>query len=467
MAAGVKRTGAGARLLALLLAGVLLFGALGATGAADAAATRAEEAATLLSPGASVVVVPVHGEVEFGLERFIARALREAEAAGASIVVLELDTPGGRVDAAHAIATAVERSATPTVAYVAPWALSAGALIALSADYLFMAPGGSIGAAEPRPADEKTISALRADFAAAAERNGRDPQIAAAMVDARIVIEGVVAEGELLTLTAAEAEALGFSDGTAANRRALLAMLGNEDATVTVLQMQGPERFVRFITSPLVAPLLLAAGLGGLVFEALTPGLGLPGLIGALCLALYFGGHILAGLAGWEVLAIFLAGVLLLLAEVFTAGFGILGISGLIAMGISIFMTAPTAEEALRSLLLTLVVAVAAAVILIRLGRTRGLWRRLMLGTRLEKQAGYVAATYPAELIGREGVTVTPLRPAGTVLIDGKRWDVVTEGEYIGAGQPVRVIDVQGPRIVVSAAPSPEGEAASTEGSEA
>src|SRR5690606_15671992 len=272
-----------------------------------------------------VYVVPVEGNVEHGLARFIERAVGEAEAAGAGLIVFALDTPGGRLDSVLDIRRTIVASPVPTAAYVEHWAISAGALIALATEHLYMAPGATLGAAEPRPADEKTISAVRAEFEAAARRRGRDPQVAAAMVDAAVAIEGLVEAGQILTLTAEQAAEIGFSDGLAAGRAELLAALGAGEARIVETEPRPAERFARFVTDPVVAPILLAIGFMGLVAELLLPGFGFPGIASIIALTLYFGGHMLAGLAGWEVVVLFLVGGRLLALEAFTPGFGVFG----------------------------------------------------------------------------------------------------------------------------------------------
>ncbi|HEX6989098.1 MAG TPA: nodulation protein NfeD [Bacillota bacterium] len=418
------------------------------------------------APAELVYVVPVNGNVEHGLARFIRRAIGEAEAAGADLVVVEIDTPGGRLDSVLEIRRDLVGSPVPTATYVEHRAWSAGALIALSTQHLYMAPDASIGAAEPRPPDEKTISAVRAEFEATARRHGRDPQVAAAMVDASVEIEGVVEEGHILTLTADRALEIGFIDGVAANRTELLAALGAADARVVVVEPRGAERFARFITDPVVAPILLAVGFMGLVAELLLPGFGFPGLVGIAALALYFGGHMLAGLTGWEVVILFLVGVVLLAVEVFMPGFGVFGIAGLGAMLLSVFLTAPSAADAVRSLFAAVGTSLILGFILVRYAGARGLWSRLALGERLSGEQGYVAPSYPRELVGRTGRAVTTLRPAGTAVIDGRRWDVVTEGSFIKAGSLVRVIAVEGVRIVVTEAEPGEATTASPAGEE-
>lgn len=404
------------------------------------------------SPGSGrVLVVPISGNIETGLARFLGRAFDRAEAIGADLILLEINTPGGRVDAALEIVDRILQSPIPVAAYVPGRAWSAGALLAIAAPRIVMAPGSSIGAAEPRPAEEKIISALRAEFEAVAEKNGRDPTIAAAMVDADVEIPGLVAKGKILTLTAEAARERGYADAIAATREGALEALGLAPGAAEVQEI-GPstaERIARFITDPVVAPLLLSLGFLGLLAEITSPGWGVPGSLGLLALGLFFGGHFLAGFAGWEVILLFVVGLLLIAVEFVVPGFGIFGIAGIAAVVTSIIFASASVEQALRSLGLSLVLSVGFGIVLARQGVRRGWWRRLILGEAVTGRSGYVDAHGLASLVGQEGTTLTPFRPAGTVAVGGRRLDAVSEGDFIPAGHPVVVVAAEGWRLIV------------------
>ncbi|NLM95863.1 MAG: hypothetical protein GX165_09895, partial [Firmicutes bacterium] len=216
-----------------------------------------------LAQGATVYVIPIEGTIEPGLVEFVKRALNEAKRDGVEGILLEIDTFGGRVDAATELVDLMLDMPMPVIAHVRGRAWSAGALIALAADYLVMAPGSSMGAAEPRPAEEKVISALRAEFESLAERNGRDPQVAAAMVDKDVVIEGLVEKDKILTLSANEAERRGFADFIAAGRQQVLSKYGFDDARVIEPSPNWAENLARFLTDPTVSSLLLSLGFLG------------------------------------------------------------------------------------------------------------------------------------------------------------------------------------------------------------
>jgi len=249
-----------------------------------------------------VVRIPVTGTIENGLAPFVARALKEAARANASAAILDLDTPGGRVDAAERIVDAVRASPIPVYAFVNPRAFSAGAFIALAANGIYMTPGGVLGAATPvdgagNKAPEKYVSAMRAEFRALAEARGLDPRIAEAMVDETLEVPNLKPAGKLLTLSTGEAISVGFAKGEVNDITALLAAVGLPGATVMQISPNWAELLVRFLTNPVVSPLLLSLGMLGLLFEIKAGAFGLGGLVSLTALGLFFGSHLLLGLA--------------------------------------------------------------------------------------------------------------------------------------------------------------------------
>jgi len=406
----------------------------------------------VLAQGAArVYVIPVVGTIDEGLAAFVERSVALAREERADAILLEVNTFGGRVDSATAIRDSLLAAGRPVLAFVRERAWSAGALITLAADKIAMAPGASIGAAEPQPAEEKTISALRAEFEATAQRHGRDPKVAAAMVDKRIAIEGLVAEGEILTLTAARAGELGFVDLVAESRQDVLAAFGLSGAVVAELSPNWAERIARFFTDPTVSSLLLTLGFLGLLAEVTSPGWGVPGTAGLTALALFFGARLIAGLAGLEIVLLFLLGIgLLLLEALVLPGFGVAGVGGLAAIFASLYLSFPDASSAFTVIGLATLATVVFGAFLIRRVPKTGIWRRIALETRLEELG--VPGDDPQDPVvhvGAQGQALTPLRPAGTVEIGGLRVDAVSEGEFLPAGTPVKVTKVIGGRVTV------------------
>ncbi len=406
--------------------------------------------------GETVYIIPLEGPVEKGLLRFLTRSFQEAERAGASMVILEINTPGGFLDAAFDVSSLIREQEMPVHAYVKNKALSAGAYLALSCDKIFMAPGGVIGAAEPRSfvageegVDEKTISAWAAAMESVAEAAGKDPQLAEAMVRKEVSIEGVVEEGRLLTLTSKKAAELNFSDGTFHSRRDLLNYLELEEASLIETDEKVAERIARMITDPTIATILLTVAMAALMLELTTAGFGVAGFVSMASFALFFGGHIFAGLAGYEVLVLFVLGIILLLIEAFLPSFGIVGAAGLGGIATAVVLSAADAGQGLLMFSLSFLFSIVIAAFSFRALNRKGFFNRIILSYQEEKTLGYVGPRSYSDLQGKKGMAVTPLRPAGTALIEGKRQDVVTEGGFIAAGAEIEVVQVEGVRIVV------------------
>jgi membrane-bound serine protease (ClpP class) len=408
--------------------------------------------------------IEVTGTIEGGLAPYTARALREAAKADAAAVFLDINTPGGRVDAAEMMADAIRASTVPVYAFVNPRADSAGALISLATDGIYMTPGAVLGAATPVNGQgtklaEKYVSAMRAEFRALAEQQGLDPRIAEAMVDDSLGVPGLLPPGKLLTLSTAEALRVGYARAEVSSQADLLTQLNLGGADVVTVGINWAENLVRFLTNPLVAFLLLTLGMLGLVFEIKTGAFGLGGVLSLLSLGLFFGSHYLVGLAGWEEVILLLCGLIALGIEIFVLpGFGVAGILGLALLAISVVLamlgSIPSFQDVVQSLAvvvtaLVLTIAVFAAWIRHLPNSTR--FRKMILADGLDSSAGYISARVRDELVGREAQAVTDLRPAGTVVVDDERIDVVTEGDYISSGSLVRIIRAEGHRHVVRA----------------
>ena len=407
--------------------------------------------------------VPVTGVIELGLAPYIERSVSEAAAAGASAIVLDIDTPGGRVDAAERIADVLSDSEVPVYALVNRRAFSAGALIALSTSRIYMRPGSVIGAATPvdgsgKKAPEKIVSAMRSEMRALAEAQGLDPTVAAAMVDEDVQIDGVVESGKLLTLTTAEAVALDYAVEIE-DLEALLTTLGYGGADVVTSEVNWAERIVRFFSHPVVAPFLLSLGFLGLLAEIKTPSFGLAGAAGILSLSLFFGSHLIVGLAGLEDLLIFGVGLALVGVEVLLIpGFGLFGIIGALGITAGLYLSLmgslPTSDDFTRAGLVlsttVLLIVVSAWVMIRSLPRSSRLAKSgIFLLQRTAKSIGYESAEARVDMVGVTGKAITDLRPSGTGLFGEERIDVVSESEWITAGTPIRIMSAEGYRHVV------------------
>ncbi|KNZ68345.1 hypothetical protein Tfer_3129 [Thermincola ferriacetica] len=403
---------------------------------------------------AKIVFIPIKGEIEPGMASFVERSLDKAEQMGAKKVVFEIDTPGGLIDSAQRIKTRIFNAQVPTVAFINGEAKSAGVLIALAAEEIYMTPGTAIGAAEPVPNNPKILASWRSDLEEAAEARGRNPKIVAGMADRNVVIENIKEKGEILSLTAKKAVELGIADKIVPDKHALLTELAQKDGVYYTAEEYRPgfgERLAWWIINPFISPILLLIGFVGLVMEAFTLGWGVAGTVGLIALGLFFGGHMMAGVSGWLAVLIFGLGIIALMLEIFVIpGFGVAGVIGIGLVIWSIFLVSTSPLQAIISLSVAFAGTIILLYVLIKVMGRRGIFDRLVLGLKLDKDTGYVAPKKELEnLLGLEGVAVTPLRPAGTAEFSGQRVDVVTEGGFIPAGKAVKVILVEGGRVVV------------------
>jgi membrane-bound serine protease (ClpP class) len=426
----------------------------------SAAASRAQETRPV------VYVARIEGVIDLGLAPFVRRVLDDSAAAGAAAVVLEINTFGGRVDAAVLIRDALLTTPLRTVAFIDKRAISAGALISLAAKTIVMADGATIGAATPvqagaegaQPVSEKTVSYMRKEFRATAESRGRPPLIAEAMVDPDVAIPSLIEKGKLLTLTTTEALKHKVADARADDLQAVLGYLGLGSAQVRRMSENWAEHVVRFLTNPILSSVLMTIGMLGIIVELRTPGFGVPGALGITSLALFFWGHWLVRLAGWEEVLLVAVGVMLLALELFVIpGFGIAGILGILAFAggltLSLIGAGTTWEVVVAAVGR---VALSALLALVGFALFMRFLPRLPLGHRLVLETALGALTSAApesesdqRWLGKRGTAASPLRPAGFGDFEGERIDVVSRGEYIEAGEPIEVVRVEGNRIVV------------------
>jgi len=422
-------------------------------------------------------VIPIEDEIFKGLIHPVERGIVEAEAAGARVLVFEFKTPGGAVDTAleikDLILDAAKEKGMETVAFVNRQAISAGALLALCTQKIYMREASSIGGAAPimatgqemgKTTEEKMVAVVAAEFRAAAEANGHDPDLAAAMVDRDIEITGITNKGKLLSLDANMAVELGLAEGLADSVEDVLEKIGYSNARIVRHEQNWAETLARFITNPAIAGILLMIAIGGIYLEVRTPGFGVPGTIGIIAFMLVFWGHNLAGLAGLEVLLVFILGLVLLSVELFvTPGFGFMGAAGIACvLGSMLFMLSermPVVDDyfQLQDLFQPLIVlgssilgaVVLSGVVLAFLPTTRA-FHHLVLSDSTSREKGFVSTEdKPVQMVGQEGVTVSELRPAGIAQFGRERLDVVTEGNFIEVGRRVKIVRVAGRQVIV------------------
>jgi membrane-bound serine protease (ClpP class) len=400
------------------------------------------------APRGEIVVIPIHGTIDEGMAHLVERAVGEAKANGARAVVLDVNTFGGLVSAATEIRDALLDSPVPVDAYVTR-AWSAGALVTLSAARIEMAPTASIGAAEPIPKTVKTVSALRSEFEATAARYHHDPHLAAAMVDARVDVPTLKAPGAILTLTAEEARRAGISEATVPSLNAAVERFGLAGASRSVAAYSFAESIARFATNPEVSGILLAIGFLGFLVELQTLHV-VAGAIGAGALALFFGTHVYAGFSNGLVVGLALVGILLILVELHVLpGHGVAGILGVVTLLAAVLLAfgLPFFVAAFQALATAIVLSAIAFALLQRVLPENAFVKRLMFAGA--QGSDYVAAPDYHTLLGAGGTAISYLRPTGVAAFGNVRVDVLTEGDFVPAGTPVRVTRVEGARIFV------------------
>ena len=412
-----------------------------------------------------VYLANIEGEIDLGLAPYVKRVCEEAEQNFADALIFRVNTFGGRVDAATQIKDAILDCKVETVAFIDKRAISAGALISLSCEKIVMVPGASIGATTVvdqtgTKQSEKHQSYMRSEMRSTAEKNGRRTDIAEGMVDERVIVEGLVDSTQLITLTSAEAVSYGIADTILTSVDEVLKFIDLEDADIVESESNWAEGVVRFLTSPVISSLLIMVGLLGIFTEIKTPGWGLPGTAAIIALGLFFGTGYILELASVLEILLFILGVLLLLVEFFIVpGFGVVGLSGIIAIIASLFLGLLgdldiVSMEMVSNAIIQLAVSLVSTIVIFY-GLSKFLpktdaWNRMILQTNIQEKSGYTTGISDLEhLIGKKGDAITDLRPSGTVKIENKRYDVVTQGEYIVKGTLVEVIIIEGSKVVV------------------
>jgi len=434
-----------------------------------------------------VVVVPLRGEVDPSLLAFLRRAVKTAESNEASAIIFDMNTYGGRLDTATDIVNALNQTKIPSYTFINTNAGSAGSLIAIATQRIYMAPVSAIGAAAPilpsgedlpATAKEKTISYWSALIRGSASKNGHNPDVAEAFInkdkEVKIGDRVVHPKGAVLTLNAQEAtERINgkplLAEGVADSVSDLIKKAGLKGNEVTI-EPTGFEQIAFWITA--LAPLLLLGGILGAYLEFKIPGVTWPGVISAVCFALFFLGHYLAGLAGWEVVALFILGMILVLIEIlfFAHSTIVFGVVGVFLMLASLLWTMidrypgqnffPTGKMLAMPLLNMFIAIVGSFIIIALLARylpRTSIYRRFALMD--SNPPGPSLAGVPRQFTtalaltpGMQGTSVTVLRPSGKARFADHVVDVVTEGEFIGPQTPVTVIQTDGMRVVVKSA---------------
>lgn len=414
-------------------------------------------------------------------------AFEEAEALGAELVIIDMNTYGGEVSAADSIRTYLLNAPIPVYVFINDNAASAGALISIACDSIYMKPGAKIGAAtvvnqSGEQVPDKYQSYMRATMRATAEAQGkdtlivngdttlvwkRDPRIAEAMVDPKLFVPGISDTGQVLTFTASEALANGFSEGTVNSIDEIIQRAGIEEYTLKQYTPTPMNKIIGLLISPVVSGLLIMIIIGGIYFELQSPGIGFPIIASVIAAILYFAPLYLEGIAQYWEFLIFAAGVILMLVEVIVIpGFGVAGVAGLIAMVTGLTLSMVDNEmlkdfeftgEGMNLLMRSFGIVVVSAVLGLTFSiytasklLSTSMFSRLVLGADQMVDQGFIGVDAQQKtLIGKSGEAYTVLRPSGKVMIDDEIYDAVSEYGYITKGEQVKVLSYQGGQVHV------------------
>ena len=421
----------------------------------------AEPFSAFADTNSKVIVVSVAGDIDNGLSFFLRRQLRRAEREGVAAVILDINSNGGLVTAAQEMKDALLKSKIRTIAFVNGRALSAAALISIACQNIYMSPGSEMGAATPimligggvKAAEPKFVSAFEAEFGSTAEARHREPSLAKAMVNPNHdSIEGLCPKGEILTLTAENAFKHGYCDQITATLTAVLRSASLDNSVVENVFPTSSENIARYLTNPTVSTLLFTIAFWCMVIEFYIPGFGIFGIVSIICFVLFFGGHLFAYMAGFEVLIIFVVGLILLLLEIFVIpGFGITGITGILCLCFSIIQLYGGFLEAIHAVGYLLIYTTIALALIYKLAPKLGIFDRFILKKEMTAESGYVAVEQNAfsDLVGLQGVTLSICRPSGKAKIGTERYDVVSEGDFIEKDEQIIVKKVDGNKIVI------------------
>ena len=428
------------------------------------------------NPHPVVYVLPIKEEIGPVASRHLLEGLKQAEAVKADYIILYLNTYGGAVDDADKMRTAILKCKVPVYAFVDNNAASAGALIAISCDSIYMAPGANIGAAtvvdqNGAPAQEKYQSYMRSILRSTAEQSGRDPKIAEAMNDPRVYIPGVNDSGKVLTFTTSEAIKNNYCEGEAKTVQEVLKLAHIENYEIQEYSISGVGTVIDWLINPFISGILIMIIIAGIYYEFQAPGTIFPIAASMVAALLYFAPHYLQGLAeNWEIL-VFFAGLILLALEIFVIpGFGVAGVLGIlfIILGLTLSLVKSVPTNFPLNLpdgnSFTRALSIVVGCIIASIALSFYLWGRFMKSTMFSKVSvqssmtadkGFVGVDMTTQaLVGREGIAHTILRPSGKVEIDGNIYDATAQTGFIDKGEKIVVVKYETAQLFVRRSPT-------------
>jgi len=407
-----------------------------------------------------VMVMEIKSEIDPRTNRYVELALNNARKIEADIVIIEMDTYGGVLTDAKEIVDKIMQYKKPVWVFINSDAASAGALISIACDSIYMSPGASIGAATVvtgtgEKAPDKYQSYMRSIMRSTAEEKGRNPRIAEGMVDESIAIDSITLEGQIITFSTSEAIKNGFCEAKVESIEEILKRNKIENYDLVKFELKASDRVIAFFLNPFISGILILIIIGGIYFELQTPGVGFPIFAAGVALILYLVPYYLNGLAeNWEIIALF-AGLALIGVEIFVLpGFGVAGIAGisLTVISLILIMINNDAFDFKFVPANDLLYAVAATfggmlggIILLFAGGARfsnsKFFKRIALTDTQEREQGFTVSASTISLKGKQGTAHTVLRPGGKVMIDGQLYDAFTRGEFLEKGDTIEVLD--------------------------
>lgn len=415
-----------------------------------------------------VMVMDIKAEIDPRMSRYVKLALEHADKTKADIIIIDMDTFGGALNDAKEIVDNIMDVKIPVWVFINSDAASAGALISIACDSIYMAPGATIGAAtvvdgSGDAAPDKYQSYMRSIMRSTAEENGRDPRIAEGMVDENVVIDSLKQAGRVITFTTTEAIENNYCEAKVESIEEILKINQIENYELDKFSLGAAEKIIAIFLNPFISGILILVIIGGIYFELQTPGVGFPLIAAITALVLYLVPYYLNGLAEyWEIIALFV-GVLLIIAEVFVIpGFGIAGISGIALTVISLVLIMLNNDffnfefVPLGDIVTAGVVALGAmtgGILLLFFGGAKLMqskaFKRIALTDTQETTQGYTVNSFNQTLMSKRGQAQTVLRPSGKVLIDGQIYDAFTRGDFIEKGEAIEVIGTEGVTLKV------------------
>lgn len=416
----------------------------------------------------NVMIMEIKSEINPPMKRYVTLGLAEASRSRADLVIIEMDTYGGTLTDAKEIVDMLMDFKTPVWVFINADAASAGALISIACDSIYMAPGATIGAAtvvdgNGERAPDKYQSYMRSIMRATAEENGRNPQIAEGMVDESAEIPGVKKAGQVITFSTSEAITHGFCDAKVEGIDEILRRNNISNATTHRFELGIADSVIAFFLNPFISGLLILCIIAGVYFEMQTPGIGFAGAAALVAIILYLVPYYLNGLAEyWEIIAFFV-GIMLIALEVFIIpGFGVAGISGIVMVVGSLVLIMINNDsfdfqfvrlnDILYALAASLGGLLGGGILLLVMGsklhHTR-FYSKVALTDTQDSNLGYTVNPNRGTLLGKRGVSYTVLRPSGKVIIDERIYDAYTRGDFIDKGKVVEVVSDEGGTLKV------------------